>query len=97
MRQVHRRIHGVDASISDEQLAESRPAACQVPSPTRAGAAGETMVAGQAMGTNAAGRGVHKNETATGSNYGEFVMGECLKGGAAGELGEVLLSGPYRE
>jgi hypothetical protein len=58
---------------------------------------GETLVAGQAAGTDAAGRAVHKSETATGADYGDFVMGEILQGGAAGELGTILLTGPYRE
>lgn len=59
--------------------------------------AGATILAGQAIGTDANGKGVPKSETATGANYGDFVAGIALEGCAAASLFPILLSGqPYR-
>ena len=59
--------------------------------------AGEALVGGQAVGTNNSGQAVHKNETSTGADYGDFVAGVVLEGvAAAGSLVTVLISSPYR-
>lgn len=59
--------------------------------------AGAAFLAGDAIGTNAAGRGVKKAETSTGANYGDFVGGVALENcGGAGNVGTVLIISPYR-
>lgn len=54
------------------------------------------LAVGDEVGTDAAGRGVKKNATITGANFGDFVMGICTHAGAAGEIGAVELIGRYR-
>jgi hypothetical protein len=58
--------------------------------------AGGTLTPGDSFGTDTAGRAVKKNETSTGANYGDFVMGEVIEGAATGEVATVLLTGIYR-
>lgn len=58
--------------------------------------AGENLVAGQAVGTNNSGQAVHKNETSTGADYGDFVGGVVLEGAVNAALVTVLLTSPYR-
>lgn len=58
--------------------------------------AGATVYPGDNIGTDSAGRGVRKNETSTGADYGSWVIGECVVGAAVGELMTVKLGTPYR-
>lgn len=58
--------------------------------------AGGTIRVGDSVGTDANGKAVTKAESSTGANYGNFVRGVALEGGAAGELVTVLLSKYYR-
>ena len=59
--------------------------------------AGAQVFAGQSVGTDNNGRCVNKNETSTGADYGDFVIGTALEGAlAAGNLATVLLQSPYR-
>lgn len=57
--------------------------------------AGTTLTAGDEFGTDIAGRAVPKAPTATGANYGQFVLGDVIEGAAAGELATVLVRDPY--
>ena len=54
------------------------------------------LTAGQEVGSDNQGKAVASAPSATGANYGQFVRGICLEGGAAGELATILLYGPYR-
>ena len=54
------------------------------------------LVAGQAYGPDAQGKAVAKGPTATGANFGDFVMGFCLEGAAAGALATVTVVPPYQ-
>lgn len=58
--------------------------------------AGGTLTPGDSFGTDNAGRGVRKNETSTGADYKDFVMGEVIEGATVGQLATVLLTGVYR-
>lgn len=58
------------------------------------GAGGLTF--GQEYGPDAQGKAVAKNPTATGADLGDYVMGVCLEGGAAGALATVTVGSPYR-
>lgn len=52
---------------------------------------------GQSIGTDNAGRGIAKNETSTGADYGDWVAGVALDSvAAAGSLFSLLMSLPYR-
>lgn len=58
--------------------------------------AGATVNPGDEVGTDATGRFVTKNNTATGADFGDYVRGICLDGGTVGVLITVKLYGPYR-
>lgn len=59
--------------------------------------AGGVLSAGDAFGTDSSGRAVRKNETNTGANYGDYVLGEVVEGATAlGQLATVILASPYR-
>lgn len=60
--------------------------------------AGAAVLRGQSIGTDNAGRGVPKNETSTGADYGDYVSGTALDSvTAAGHVFSCLLGGsPYR-
>lgn len=60
--------------------------------------AGAAVKRGQSIGTDNSGRGVPKNETSTGADYGDYVCGEALDSVAnVGSLFSCLLGGsPYR-
>ena len=58
--------------------------------------AGGTLTAGDAYGPDAQGKAVKKNETSTGADFGEFVLGEVIEGAASGELATVTVGSPYR-
>jgi hypothetical protein len=59
--------------------------------------AGSAIKRGQNIGTDNAGRGVPKNETSTGADYGDYVAGIALDSvAAAGSVFSCLISSPYR-
>lgn len=57
---------------------------------------GATISAGDEYGPDNNGKAVKKNPTSTGADYGDYVLGQVLEGGAAGELATVTVYGPYR-
>lgn len=75
---------------------ESGEAAAVMSSGVTKVVAGATVSPGDQVGTDAHGRCVRKNETSTGANYGDFIKGECLEGGAVGDLITVNLDTTYR-
>lgn len=58
--------------------------------------AGGTLVAGNRYGPDANGKAVAKQETSSGADYGEWVLGEVIEGAASGELATVTVGTPYR-
>lgn len=59
--------------------------------------AGGAINPGDSVGTDGSGRAVRKNETSTGADYGDFVIGVARDAvTAAGQLVTVLLTGTYR-
>lgn len=54
------------------------------------------LTAGDEYGTDNQGKAVRKAPTATGANYGDYVLGTVLEGGSAGELATVTVGSPYR-
>lgn len=54
------------------------------------------LTAGDEYGTDTQGKAVRKAASNTGANFGQFVLGTVLEGGAAGELATVTVGAPYR-
>jgi hypothetical protein len=54
------------------------------------------LTAGDEYGTDTQGKAVRKAPTNTGADIGDYVLGEVLEGGAAGELATVTVGEPYR-
>lgn len=54
------------------------------------------LTAGDEYGTDTQGKAVRKASSGTGANYGNYVLGEVIEGGAAGELATVTVDSPYR-
>ncbi len=54
------------------------------------------LTAGDEYGPDAQGKAVRKAASNTGANFGQFVLGGVLVGGAAGELATVTVGAPYR-
>lgn len=59
------------------------------------GAGGLTIDSDTFVGTDAQGKAVMKRPTSSGANYGNYVRGIALETANAGELGTILLIGPW--
>lgn len=56
----------------------------------------ETLVAGDEFGPSALGKADKKFPTATGADFGNYVLGVVLEGAGLNELATVLIGMPYR-
>lgn len=59
-------------------------------------ACGSTVAVGDEVGVDSTGRIVTKQATSSGADYGDFVIGDVIEGGAVGELATIKLRSPYR-
>lgn len=59
------------------------------------GTGGLTIDADTFVGTDAQGKAVMKRPTSSGANYGNYARGIALETANAGELGTILLIGPW--
>lgn len=54
------------------------------------------LTAGDEYGTDNQGKAIRKAPTATGANFGDYVLGQVIEGGNAGEIATVTVGAPYR-